>query len=328
MTHRERVVKAFNNEPVDRIPMSFWFHFLEHEDTVDGLANPDLLDLSYKRHQEYIKIVHPDFVKIMSDGLFLYPCDNLHGIRTANDLLRIQAIDRSNPWIQAQVKHVNRIVSIEKDACYYYNIFSPSMLLRIVLGYEVFSTLFNEDRQALKQALIRMGEGIANLAEAVIEEGKADGIYFCVQNHNSEAVSDDEYREIFSTSDLLVLSAANSRSLTGNILHVCGYKGVRNRLAFFAGYDSKAVNWAASVEGVSLKDGKALFGNRAVVGGLPNTNTGILYTGSKEELELFIEKIIEDSGKTGLILAADCSLPFDINWERLLWVKEKLSIIH
>ena len=32
MTKKERVLQAFKNQPVDRIPMGFWYHFSPDED--------------------------------------------------------------------------------------------------------------------------------------------------------------------------------------------------------------------------------------------------------------------------------------------------------
>lgn len=40
MTKKERLLHAFNNEPVDKVPMGFWYHFSPDEDlrqeTVDA----------------------------------------------------------------------------------------------------------------------------------------------------------------------------------------------------------------------------------------------------------------------------------------------------
>ena len=39
MNRRELVLKAFNNEPIDKILCGFWHHYLDDE-AVDGLHNP------------------------------------------------------------------------------------------------------------------------------------------------------------------------------------------------------------------------------------------------------------------------------------------------
>lgn len=93
----------------------------------------------------------------------------------------------------------------------------------------------------------------------------------------------------------------------------------------WTGYKSKAVNWAVNVEGVPLSEGKRLFGNRCVVGGFANTAQGILNMGSEEEIKAAAKKIVEDAGREGLVVAADCSLPFSIDWKHLIWVREALE---
>ena len=37
------------------------------------------------------------------------------------------------------------------------------------------------------------------------------------------------------------------------------------------------------------------------------------------------KKIVEDAGREGLVVAADCSLPFSIDWKHLIWVREALE---
>ena len=82
------------------------------------------------------------------------------------------------------------------------------------------------------------------------------------------------------------------------------------------------INWAVVVEGVSLEEGKELFGGRAVIGGFANTTEGVLYSGSKEEVEKYTRKLLDQAGTTGVILGADCTIPSDTPIERLEWVRQ------
>ena len=49
----------------------------------------------------------------------------------------------------------------------------------------------------------------------------------------------------------------------------------------------------------------------------------MLYRGSKEEIEAYVEKLIEDVGKVGVVVGADCTVPADISVERLNWARNK-----
>lgn len=262
---------------------------------------------------------------MMCDGLFLYPGENLHDIRTPQDLERIQPIGRDHPWIRAHVRHVARVTAIDPDRCYFYNVFSPSMLLRIFIDEPAYLTLFREAPEQLAAALGRMGEGLAALADAVIREGGADGLFYCVQNTRLDVIGDANYKKHISPSDKQVLQAANTASQAGNILHICGYEGRRNNLEAWADYEAKAFNWATHVEQVPLEEGRRIFGGRAVVGGFDNTAKGLLNMGGRQEIENATQALVERTGSTGVIVAADCSLPFDIAVEHLVWVRQKLE---
>ena len=84
----------------------------------------------------------------------------------------------------------------------------------------------------------------------------------------------------------------------------------------------EVINFASVVEGVSLSEGKKIFSGKAVIGGFANTKKGILYTGTKEEVQAETKKILKKAGTTGIILGADCTIPKDIDFERLEWVRE------
>ena len=72
-----------------------------------------------------------------------------------------------------------------------------------------------------------------------------------------------------------------------------------------------------------VEEGKKLFGGRAVIGGFDQTKDSVLYRGSKEEIEAYVEKLIEDVGKVGVVVGADCTVPADISVERLNWARNK-----
>ena len=129
------------------------------------------------------------------------------------------------------------------------------------------------------------------------------------------------YKEIISPSELKVLDAANE--VKGhNILHICGYEGARNNIELFKDYPAQVVNWAVGPEGISLSEGRNIFGGRTVLGGFENGKDGLLYTGTKTAIQEKVREIIADTGTHGLIIGADCTIPSDINHERIEWVRE------
>lgn len=136
--------------------------------------------------------------------------------------------------------------------------------------------------------------------------------------------SSQDYKEYISESDLIVLKAAN-RAHGQNILHICGYKGASNDVTIFKDYPVQVVNWAVGPEGLSLKEGKRLFGGKTVLGGFENTEEGLLYTGSKEDIQAKARELVAENGQQGIIIGADCTIPSDIDNRRIAWVREALA---
>ena len=87
----------------------------------------------------------------------------------------------------------------------------------------------------------------------------------------------------------------------------------------YANYDAFAdvVNWGVYETNYSLEEGRKLFPNTTIMGGLAN-RSGVLVDGTLEELEAAVHKIISDFGTRGFILGADCTLPTEISYERIM----------
>jgi len=318
MTNRDLVFKAFNSEPVERVPVGFWFHFLPEAETGNALREPELRARNLESHRRFIAEFQPDLVKIMSDGFFHYPADGL--LEKPEHLRRLENLTPEHPWLVRQVELVRAVTSLASDTPCFYNIFSPATSLRFLLGRARLMEWFRLAPREIVMALTRMGQGLSLLAGKVISLGGADGVYLSVQNPDSARMADRQYAEFIRPSDLAVLAAANEAG-GRNILHICGYDGVRNNLADFAAYPAQAFSWAVHVENVSLGQGRALFGGRTVIGGFPHRSGTLLEVGSQAEIEAFTAGLLAEAGRTGVILGADCTLPPDIDFKRLEWVR-------
>jgi len=323
MTNRELVFKAFNCEPVERVPVGFWFHFLPEAETGDALREPELWTRNLESHRRFIAEFRPDLVKIMSDGFFHYPAAG--PLEKPEHLKRLESLTPEHPWLVRQVELVRAVTSLAPDTPFFYNVFSPATSLRFLLGR---SRLLEWCRLAPEEtalALTRMGQGLALLAENVIRPGGADGLYLSVQNPDLTRITDRQYAVTIRPSDLAVLAAANEAG-GRNILHVCGYDGVRNNLAAFADYPAQAFSWAVHVENASLSQGRAIFGGRTAIGGFAHRSGSLLEVGSQAEIEAFTANLLAEAGRTGVILGADCTLPSSIDLKRLEWVRRAAAL--
>ena len=85
---REEVLKAFHNQEVEHVPVSFWRHFAENE-FGDVYQDPTIRDANIEGHKQYVKDLDFDFSKTMLDGYFPYP---FRGVENPRDLGYIRII--------------------------------------------------------------------------------------------------------------------------------------------------------------------------------------------------------------------------------------------
>jgi uroporphyrinogen decarboxylase len=287
MSKRQRVISAINNQKVDQVPIAFWHHYIPDE-KVNAMipGNEKLIEENLLGHQNFIKELEPDIVKIMSDGFFSYPLRDINSIKSAEDFQYLVEIKRTDPWVDKQIELAKNVKACQKDAFYFYNIFSPINMMRWLVGLDQVMFFIKNKSQQLSKALEVIANGLNVLVTSLINEAKVDGIYYCVQNPQN--LSDEEYLKMITPSDVIVLNQMNKLSET-NILHICGYDSVHNNVSFFKTYPAKIYNWAVNVEGVTLSQGKKIFNNACVLGGFSNFSNGLIHTGVIVIIILFID---------------------------------------
>lgn len=331
-TKRELVLKAFHKEKTDRIPVGFWHHYLDEIDFNEALNRPELLEKNIAGHKKFKEEFDPDFVKIMTDGLFYLPYE-ARKVESAEELKALQPIPKDHEFFAKNEELVRRVREIYgEDVLLFFNEFSPyNQLLQIVGGLDrVYAIkrvheLLEEDAAAVAQALDVIADSLNELSARVIKPGLADGLYLSVNNPN-RSIPAQIYSTFIAPSEIKVLEAANKLA-ADNILHICGYQGNTNILSVYENYPANIINWAVFAEGVGLAEGKKLFHDKAVIGGFGNTKDSVLYKGTKEEIEKYVEDLLASVGKEGIIIGADCTVPADIDVQRLNWVREKAANI-
>ena len=180
--------------------------------------------------------------------------------------------------------------------------------------------MLKEDPAAVKVALDLVADYTEKIIDAVVGAGIADGIYFSVSCFN-RGIEHDTYRTYVTPGEHRIIAKANSLQ-EDNLLHICGWRGMRNDLSIFDDYDFSVINWAVHAEHVSVAEGKKMFKGKCVIGGYGNNNTDLLCTGTKEEIQAVVE-----TGTTGVIIGADCTIHLDTPYEHLHWVYEKADEI-
>ena len=159
-TKREWVLKAFKNEKVDKVPIGFWYHFTTDDERGDGF-NPEIFNKNIAGHKKFVSDVNPDFVKVMSDGFFTYPNEQIHqGVTSIKELEGIVSIGENHPWITQQVELAKKIrEDFPEDIASFYNIFAPVTYLKWQLagkggnGDEIIENFIKEDAELTKEVL-------------------------------------------------------------------------------------------------------------------------------------------------------------------------------
>jgi len=311
------------------VPVGFWFHFLEDPEGGNALENKNIVQVNLAGHQAFFDAFKPDFLKLMSDGFFRYPNPQLFNPKTVADLGSVKPLGKDHPWITEQIALVSELSKrFGSQVFTFYNIFGPATTLRFLwdnqIAQERFQSFLLQDAKALAQTLEVIAEDLSHLVSGIISQAGADGIYLSVQDVQDSSLDEDLYRSYIAPAELQVLEEANKQG-GKNILHICGYEGRRNRLSLFQDYPASIFNWAVNVEDLSLAEGKALFHQKPVIGGFANSPGSLIHTGDKAAIQNFARGLVKGAGKRGLMVGADCSIPSDIDIERIDWVREALK---
>jgi len=325
MSKREEILKVFKGEEASFVPVGFWFHFLTNDLMAAGMEHPELIEQNLDGHKKFKEEFQPDFVKLMSDGLFYRPDNTYPTINCAHDLINIKPLDENHPWINACVEHAKKVREIMgDDILIYYNVTSPfhHILKHIngTSGMKEFPKFIKEDKEAFLSAQNALLSDTLNLVKRVLLESKMDGIYFNL--HNDNVFTNEEYNELIKPTELEVLQLANSICPI-NIAHVCGYRGRVNNFEVYKDYPATVFNWSLHTTDLTIAEGKKYFNHcKCVIGGFDQTPGSLIHAGTEEEIKSFVKKLLDENGTEGFIIGADCTIPSDTPIQHLLWAKE------
>ena len=311
MTKRERVRAAFQGRETDHVPVSMWKH-----------VSPDLWGDDDKFAQcqaDFYKATDVDFMKLSADKYFGWPSPALKGVTRAADLYKLEPLGPSHPYIAGQVNRTKKVVDALNGACpAIYLVFVPMSCFRIPIGYPMMMQLIREDPEAVKHACEVIAEDQKALVKGILQTAGADGIFLSVQNGEIDRFTEQEYRDWVTPSDKAVLDYANTLS-DMNVIHFCAWEDQPNRLSAWADYHAPVISWSRVMDIHDIDQAKRHFGT-TVWGGFDNRAGTLLYTGTRAEIEAEAKKLIEQGGKQGYILGADCSLHDELSEERIRWV--------
>jgi uroporphyrinogen decarboxylase len=132
MNKRELMKTVFEGKAGDRVPIGFWWHFLDGKCHASGFYDNDYVDKLIEGHKKMLSSFKPDLLKIMSDGFFCHPGIVENNVTKVEDLAKIKHITKDHPWVKKQIYLVNEVMKAAGDEpLVMYNMFSAVQQLRL-----------------------------------------------------------------------------------------------------------------------------------------------------------------------------------------------------
>lgn len=314
MTKKERVIAAIHKKEVDHVPCGFSLHFpmdrAFHEEGV-------------KAHLEFFEATDTDMVKIMNENLV--PC--VGDINCAEDWNKIPEYSLEDPFMKDQLHLTQEILDqCDRNSFVIATIHglcaSALHPIRDQYGYdrgrEIEVEHYRENKEPVLAAFQRITDGMCLLVKKLAQMG-VDGIYYAALGAEQRYFTDEEFKECIEPFDKQILRAAKDAGIY-TILHMCKDGLDMKRYASYADL-ADIVNWGVYETDFSIEEGRKLFPNATIMGGLAN-RSGVLVDGTEEELTAKVKEIISEFGGKGFILGADCTLPTEIPYERIRLVAD------
>jgi len=309
VTKRQRVMAALRGQPVDRIPLAFWLHNFNTENSARGLADETLrlartFDWDFLKPQSRAQCFAEMWgLTYRPSRETATPCTVTHTpVVDAEDLARLPVADPREGALGEQLEALRLIrAAVGPDVPIIWTVFAPPMILPMLTrgGREQALGLLRDAPRESARAFDVMAETLAEYARLCLADG-ADGLFYATNVATRALMSAEECRRWQRRWDLRILRSAERAPF--NLLHVCG-AGIH--VDEFADYPVTALSFAAVPGNPTLAAAHARTG-RAIVGGLP----------AKPEIAGMTEATLvaragaatREMGGRWLLLGPDCSV--------------------
>jgi uroporphyrinogen decarboxylase len=291
----ERVDNVLSGNPVDRPPVTLWYHFGVQHGSGERFAR---LALDFFDHYDL------DVLKVMNDYFYPMP-EGLTGVRSREDLSRIEPFDVERSDWKEQLRALAIIARELKGRAYFVDtVFDPWYTMRRSLAGENLERLMEEEPEALQGALGVVAENLIAYCRRSLEAGAA-GIFLAVPA-GREIVSREHFLKFVKPFAFQVLRAVSGLAPM-NTAHIHG-----DDLDFDDCHDLPAAIlnwWDRGPGGPSLSSVKERS-KGCVMGGIDHR---IL----NRKTPAFIKEHVREGRRLGggnrFILAGGCSIDSSVN---------------
>ncbi len=309
MNKREIVLSLLDsNTSTPYIPAGFFLHFNKRFHRGQPAID---------KHIEFFNYTGMDIVKIQYE-LAMPPQPDIQQPKDWSNIPFIREDFYQDQWQIAK----GLVEMAGKEALVIMTLYSPFMLAGQFTGRELLEKNLRSDPESVKKGLEIITDSLLIFVRGCIKNG-VDGFYHSTQGGEISRFGGspifDNYIKPF---DLTVMEEINNTSKF-NILHICDYHDGYKDLSPFFDYPGDIVNCSLRLSTLQLtgKEVSRMF-NRPFMGGL--NRKGTIVHGTPSEIEREIDKVVKDAPED-FLLAADCTLPSDINWDK---IKNTISYTH
>lgn len=282
-------------------PAAFFIHF----DRLSRRFGP----AAVRKHLQFFRYTDMDLLKIQYEKEF----PRKRNIRQPADWVKMPCY--SSSFYSRHLNIAKRLVGEAKaEALVIMTVYSPFMCAGQVVGDATVTEHVKENPEQTMKGLEIITESLLKFVKACSEIG-VDGFYACTQGGEEHRFEDQAlFEEHIKPYDVALFSEME-RACQFNILHICDNHGDYSDLSPFVDYPGHVVNCGLRLGQRKMSTGEVsqLFG-RPYMGGLDKR--GVITTGSPSEIEQRVSDCIRVAPQ-GFILGADCTLPSDINWDRI-----------
>lgn len=306
MSKRENVLELLNGGKPDYIPSGFWIHF--SEEVIEAGV-----DAQVQAHKEFADATNMDIIKIMNE----YEFRREEKVEKASDWNNIKALPTSDKLFTKQHDVMKKTLKVLNNEVYTLGTvhgivasLSHSSGLSYSDSPEILVEHAKENKEAVLNALEATTENVINMLHAV-QNTDVDGIYYAALGAEKNRFPREFFDEFIKPYDLMVLNEIKKDKQI--FLHMCKEDV---DLEKFADYPADVVNWAIHEGDYSLEDGTKIFKDKIILGGMDD-RSGVLVEGTEKEIEEKITEIKTEVDLDHFILGADCTLPTEIDYERI-----------
>ena len=239
---------------------------------------------------------------------------NMGSIKTPEDWKCIRTISLNDKFMQDEIELVKRVL----DKCDH-DAFNIGTLHGIVAstihpiepdyGYmpvrQLLCSHLRQNKAPVLDAMKKIADGMCQLAQKFVELG-LDGILYAGLGGERFLFTDEEFAEYIMPFDKQIMTACLEAG-GYNILHMCKTDVNFDRYKSYKGLYTIA-NWGVYEANLSLTEGRKIFTDCAIMGGLSN-HKGPLTDGTPDEIRAEVKKVVAEIGNRGFILGTDCTIP-------------------